>query len=242
MQKYMVVAVGLVLGLSACNTQSALTESNFGPSYPTLSMADVVPVVEAETEEEKAKQEKFLQNNMKRFKSRELASAYYVLQAKRAFNEEELDSASYFFGRAYLMDSTNNDIYWGYGMVYGREQKYDEALFLLYRALENDKENPRLLNDVATSHLSRFYVNTNPEDLMQSKKLLEQAAQLAPNEADTYYKLAINCYYLREYGNAWSYLHKSVRRDKEIADKAFITALLEKEQDPQGLYKPQQVQ
>lgn len=242
MQKFIVVAVSLTLGLSACNTQSAITESSYSPAYPTLSFADVVPVMEPETAEAKAKQEEFLKKNITRFKSREMAGEYYVLQARRAFNEEKLDSASYLFGRAYLMDSTNNDIYWGYGLVYGREQKYEEALFLLYRALEKDKENPRLLNDVATSHLSRFYVSTNPEDLMQSKKLLEQAVQLAPNEADAYYKLAINSYYLREYGNAWSYLHKSVSRNKEIADKAFIAALLEKEQDPQGLYTPQYVQ
>lgn len=242
MQKCMVVAVGLALGLSACNTQNAITESNYSPAYTTLSLADLVPVMETETAEVRAKQEEFLQKNITRFKSRALAGAYYVLQAKRAFNEDKLDSASYLFGQAYLMDSTNNDVYWGYGMVYGREQKYDEALFLLYRALEKDKENPRLLKDVATSHLSRFYVNTDPEDLMQSRKLLEQAAQLAPEEADTYYKLAINSYYLREYGNAWNYLHRSIRHDKDIADKAFIAALLEKEQDPQGLYKAQHVQ
>ncbi|MFD2999225.1 tetratricopeptide repeat protein [Pontibacter toksunensis] len=242
MRNYMVMAVGLMLGSSACNTQNAITESNLSPTHPRITMADVVPVIEPQTAEDKAKQEKLLQKQASRFKSRDLASKYYVLQAKRAFNEEKLDSASYLFGLAYQMDSTNSDIYWGYGMVYGREQKYDEALFLLYRALEKDTENPHLLNDVATSHLSRFYLNADPEDLLQSKKLLEQAVKLSPNEADTYYKLAINCYYLREYGNAWSYLHKSVRRNKEIADKAFITALLEKEQDPQGLYKPQQVQ
>lgn len=238
----MVMVVGLALGLSACNTQNAITESNYSPLHSTITMADVVPVMEPETAEAKANQEKFLQENVDRFKSRELAGEYYVLQAQRAFNEEKLDSASYLFGRAYLMDSTNNDIYWGYGMVYGREQKYDEALFLLYRALEKDRGNPRLLNDVATSHLSRFYVHADPDDLIQSRKLLEQAVQLSPDEASAYYKLAINCYYLREYGSAWSYLHKSIRRDKEIADKAFIAALLEKQQDPQGLYSPQHVQ
>lgn len=242
MRKYMVVAVGLVISLSACNTQNAITERNYSPAHTTLTMADVVPVMEPETTETKAKQAKFLKENTKRFKSRAMAGAYYVLQARRAFNEEKLDSASFLFGRAYLMDSTNNDIYWGYGLVYGREQKYDEALFLLYHALEQDKENPRLLNDIATSHLSRFYVNAAPGDLVQSKKLLEQAVQLSPDEADAYYKLAINCYYLREYGDAWNYLHQSVRRDKQIADKAFIAALLEKEQDPQGLYSAQHVQ
>jgi Tfp pilus assembly protein PilF len=241
MRRYLVPAVGLTLGLSACNTQNAITE-NQQPLKPVLTMADVVPVLQPETPEAKVKQEVFLQENAARFKSRELASAYYVLQAKRNLSEGKLDSASHLFGSAFLMDSTNSDIYWGYGMVYGQQQLYDEALFVLYHALGKDKNNPRLLNDIATSHLNRFYITSNPEDLLQSRKLLEQAVQLAPDEADAYYKLAINSYYLQEYGSAWEYLHKSIGRNNAIADKTFIAALLEKKQDPRGLYAPQHVQ
>ncbi|GAA4445455.1 hypothetical protein GCM10023188_48630 [Pontibacter saemangeumensis] len=239
MRRYMGMAVGLALGLSACNTQSALTEHQQLPPAPVLTLADVVPVTQPATPEAKANQEKFMQENITRFRSRALASAYYVLQAQRAFREEKLDSATHFFSRAYLMDSTNNDIFRGYGLVYGQQQRYDEALFVLYHALENDRDNPLLLNDIATSHLSRFYITSNPEDLLQSRKLLEKAAQLSPDEADVYYKLAINSYYLQEYGNAWSYLHKSLRRNRAVADKAFISALLEKQQDPQGEFTPE---
>lgn len=239
MLKFMGMAVGLALGLSACNTQNAITEHQQMPPEPVLTLADVVPVIQPTTPTAKAKQDEFLQENVTRFRSRELASAYYVLQAQRAFREEKLDSAAFFSGRAYLMDSTNNDIFRAYGMIYGQQQAYDKALFVLYYALANDKDNPLLLNDIATSHLSRFYVTSNPEDLLQSRKLLEKAAQLSPNEADVYYKLAINSYYLQEYAAAWDYLHKSLRRNKQIADRAFISALLQKQQDPQGEYTPQ---
>lgn len=233
------MAVSLIIGLSACNTQNAITENRQKPYMPELTLAQVVPVTQPATPEAKVRHAKFLEENITRFRSRELAGAYYVLQAQRAFAEEKTDSATYFFSRAYLMDSTNNDIFRGYGLVYGKQQKYDEALFVLYHALENDQNNPLLLNDVATSHLSRFYVTSNPEDLLQSRKLLEKAVQLSPNEADLYYKLAINSYYLQEYDSAWTYLHKSLRRNGDIADKAFISALLEKQRDPRGTYTPE---
>jgi len=239
MRNYLVMAVGLAVGLSACNTQEAVTESQQLPLKPQLALADVVPAMQPGTPEAKAAQEAFLQENVFRFRSREMAGAYYVLQAQRAFKEEKLDSAAFFFNSAYLMDSTNNNVYWGYGLVYGQQQQYDEALFILYHALEKDAQNPRLLNDIATSHLNRFYLTSNPEDLLQSRKLLEQAVQLSPEEADLYYKLAINSYYLREYEDAWDYLHKSMRRNQQIADKAFISALTEKQQDPQGQNAPQ---
>ncbi|MCJ8166265.1 hypothetical protein MKJ04_15565 [Pontibacter sp. E15-1] len=236
MRKCIVVAVGFLMSLSACKTPQTNSNTQQLPPTPALTMADVLPVTQPTTPEAKAAQEAFIQEHVDRFKSRALASAYYVLQGQRTFKEEKTDSATYFFSRAYLMDSTNNDVYWGYGLLYGQQQEYDKALFALYHALKSDPGNPRLLNDVATSHLSRFYVNSNPEDLLQSKKLLEQAVQQSPEEADLYYKLAISSYYLREYESAWGYLHKSQTYDASVGDEAFISALLEKHPDPAGKY------
>ncbi|GGG30403.1 hypothetical protein GCM10011323_37360 [Pontibacter amylolyticus] len=222
--------------MAACTSQNAITENRESPR-PELTMADVIPAKKTLTAAEKQRQKKALDTDAKRFKTRKAASAYYVLQAKRTFNEQKLDSASQFFGRAWLMDSTNNEVYWGYGLVYGQQKAYDKALFALYHALEKEQHNPRLITDLATSHLGRFYAESNPEDLVQSRKLLESAVRYSPDAADAYYKLAISYYYLQEYGKAWSYLHKSISKDKGIADAAFIAALLEKQQDPAGKYR-----
>lgn len=236
MQRWIIAAgIAVATGFSACSSQNAITENGQTPK-PEYTLADVIPVKNPATVQEKQQQKKFLEKNIKRFKSREAASAYYAMEAKRNFNEEKLDSASFLFGRAWLMDSTNNDVYWGYGMVYGQQKDFDKALFILYKALEKDQHNPRLLTDVATSHLGRFYKESTPEDLLQSKKLLEKAIRYSPERADVYYKLAINSYYLQEYDRAWEYLHKSLSKDKSLADAGFITALLEKQQDPAGKY------
>ena len=230
------MAVGIIAGLSACNFQNAITENKQAPRS-TLTMADVIPVKKPVTLQERQQRQRFLVNNTKRFKSRKTASAFYAMEAKRNFNEEKLDSAAHLFGRAWIMDSTNNDVYWGFGLVYGQQNHYEKALFVLYKALENDRQNPRLLTDVATSHLGRFYAESNPEDLLQSKKLLEKAVKYSPDKADAYYKLAISSYYLQEYRQAWEYLHKSLSKDKSLADASFIAALLEKQQDPSGKYQ-----
>ncbi|MCC9137432.1 tetratricopeptide repeat protein [Pontibacter silvestris] len=236
MHKWIVAAGIIAISLSACNTQNVAMENQTSPERTTLTMADVIPVKAPSTLEAREQQENFLEENENRFKSRQLAAAYYVAQAKRTFNEENLDSASYLFGRAWLMDSTNNDIYWGYGLVYGQQKEYDKALFILYRALESDKENSRLLTDIATSHLGRFYELSDLEDLLQSKKLLEEAVKVEPDNAEASYKLAVNCYYLREFQQARAYLHQSIQQDKNVADETFISALLEKQNDPEGLY------
>lgn len=235
--RYWIVAIGLLTaGLSACNTPSAITENQQATLQPALTMADVIPVKKPRTAAQRASQQKFLKNSTKRFKSRKLAGKYYVLQARRTFNEQKLDSASYLFGRAWLLDSTNNDILWGYGKVYGSRKQHDKALFILYRALEKDRKNPQLLTDVATSHLNSFYATSNPYDLLQSKKLLQEAIKLNPKQPGVYYKMAINSYYLKEYEQAWKYLHLSMGSKKAKADKTFVTALLEKQKDPKGVY------
>ena len=231
-----IVAVGIVAGLSACNSQSAITENKQAPR-PTLTMADVIPIKNPVTLQEKQQRQRFLVNNTKRFKSRKTASAFYTMEAKRTFNEAKLDSAAYLFGRAWLLDSTNNDVYWGFGRVYGQQKQYEKALFVLYKALENDRHNPQLLTDVATSHLGRFYAHSNPADLLQSKKLLEKAVKYSPDKADAYYKLAISSYYLQEYRLAWEYLHNSLSKDKKLADASFIAALLDKQPDLAGKYQ-----
>ncbi len=205
-------------------------------------MADVVPVMRPATPRVRQQQQKFVKENLKRFSSGKAAGAHYVTEAKRNFNDEKPDSAAYLFGRAWLLDSTNNDIFWGYGLVYGQQKQFDKSLFILYKAHKADKENPRLLTDIATSHLGRFYEASSPDDLLKSRKLLEEAIKLAPDEEDAYYKLAISCYYLQDYPKAWEYLHKSLRQDKAIADKKFISALLAKHRDPEGIYHHRNIQ
>lgn len=234
-----IVALGLLAaGTSACNTLSAITKTKKEETVQVsaLSMADVVPVKKPKTAAQKSAQQKFIKSSTKRFKSKTVASKYYVWQAQRNFNQHKLDSATYLFGRAWLLDSTNNDILWGFGKIYGEQKAHDKALFILYRALDKDKNNPQLLTDIATSHMNRFYTTSNPEDLVQSKKLLQQAVKLAPKQPATYYKLAINSYYLKEYDLAWKYLHLSTASKKAKADKNFVLALLDKQKDPKGVY------
>lgn len=235
MRNWIWVAALSIVGLSACHTQSAVQEQQ-ELQRPNLSLKDVVPPMKAGPKV-KAQQEKFRRESAEKFKSRQLGSQYYVLQAQRTFNEDKLDSASLFFNRAWLLDSTNNDVYWGYGLLYGRQDAHDKALYTLYHALSHDNENPRLLTDVATAHLASYYSHKHPNDLHQSRKLLLQALKLKPQDpSDTYYKLALNSYYLGEYAEAWDYLHLSVRQDGTKENEKFIAALLQKVPDPQGVY------
>ncbi|QCR21873.1 hypothetical protein [Pontibacter sp. SGAir0037] len=246
MIKKLLVASMAIAGFSACNTQNAITEHTAqaaaNTDKPALSLQDIIPAQQATTPEEKQKQQEFVTRHLDRFKSRRMAGAFYVAEAQRTFNEGKTDSTDILLNRAWLMDSTNHDIFWVYGLTYGQQKEYDKAIYALYYALEFDKENPRLLTDIATSYLGRFYEESNLDDLHQSRKLLEEAARLDKDNPSIFYKLAVNSYYLKEYSKAWEYLHQSIKQDKKQEDKTFISALLEKQQDPEGIYSRQNVQ
>lgn len=231
-----IIGASMLLSITACTTQQ-ITQDNTHPELPALTLKELIPVTKPATAKARALEASRIKKDLTRFKDQPSAAAYYVTQAKRTFNENKIDSATYLFGKAWQLDSLNTDVYWGFGLVYGKQKKFDKALFILYHALEKDAANPHLLKAIATSHLGRYYKQKDVSDLVESKKLLEKAQQLKPDEADTYYKLAINNYYLSNYRDAWKYLHQSIKQDKKMADKVFISALLEKQKDPMHIYR-----
>ena len=57
--------------------------------------------------------------SQEQFKDDKTAASDYLI--KLGFNymyKRDLKTAMYRFNQAYLLDSTNSDIYWGYGAIY----------------------------------------------------------------------------------------------------------------------------
>jgi hypothetical protein len=68
----------------------------------------------------------FIQNTLTEFTSKRLASEHLIdLGFKYIYHD--VKTAMYRFNQAYLLDSTNSDIYWGYGGVYMILQDYPRA-------------------------------------------------------------------------------------------------------------------
>lgn len=59
----------------------------------------------------------------------------------------------YRFNQAFLLDSTNSDIYWGYGAVYFMLNRLDLAREQYKTGLNMDPENTRILTDYGTSYM-----------------------------------------------------------------------------------------
>src|SRR5450755_4710846 len=98
----------------------------------------------------------FIQNTLTEFTSKRLASEHLIdLGFKYIYHD--VKTAMYRFNQAYLLDSANSDIYWGYGGVYMALGDFAKARGQYTAGLTADPKNTHLLTDYGTYFLVQYY-------------------------------------------------------------------------------------
>ena len=123
----------------------------------------------------------------------------------------DIKTAMYRFNQAYLLDSTNADIYWGYGGVYMTLGEYVKAEKQYLEGLAINPKNTHLLTDYGTYFMAQYY-GLQPIDEKGALIYLDSAItymtksyQLDPTDQNTTFKLSI-CYWNKsDCDNAWKY-------------------------------------
>jgi len=138
------------------------------------------------------------------------ASAHLV-QIGFNYLYRDIKTAMYRFNQAYLLDSTNTDIYWGYGGVYMILGEYEKAKQQYLEGLFINPKNTHLLTDYATYLMTQFYA-LQPIDKKGALTNLDSAIifmtksyQIDPTDQNTTFKLSI-CYWNNgDCINAWKF-------------------------------------
>lgn len=123
----------------------------------------------------------------------------------------DMKTAMYRFNQAYLLDSSNTDIYWGYGGVYMTLGAYDQARVQYEEGLSNNPDNTHLLTDLATYFMTQYQA-LYPLDIKIALSKLDTAVTLLtrsferdPKDQNTTFKLSA-CYLMKgDCDNAWKY-------------------------------------
>ncbi len=123
----------------------------------------------------------------------------------------DLKTAMYRFNQAYLLDSLNTDIYWGYGAIYMVLGEYEKAKEQYGEGLKQNPRNSRLLTDLATYFMAQYY-GLEPLDkkmanvhLDSAISYLHQSYAIDQENQNTVYKLSI-CYWNKnDCDNAWKF-------------------------------------
>lgn len=140
----------------------------------------------------------------------------------KGFNEMytgSLKTAMYRFNQAFLLDSSNTNIYWGYGAIYMNLGEFELAKKQYEEGLNIDSTNDNLLTDFATYYMEQYLViiempendyikNPKEQAMLYSDTaiaLLITSYNINPKNQSTVYKLSCYYWYRSDCDNAWKY-------------------------------------
>lgn len=144
------------------------------------------------------------------FSTRREASNHLIGLGFNYYYRDDLKTAMYRFNQAYLLDTTNTDIFWGYGAIYMRFGYLGLAAAQYQEGLKVDSTNTHLWTDYATMYLAQYYRLERKESLDTATMYFERSYNLDAKDVNTVYKLSI-CYWNKnDCKNAWKYYDECV--------------------------------
>jgi tetratricopeptide (TPR) repeat protein len=159
----------------------------------------------------------FIQSTLPQFANKRLASEHLVeLGFKYLYHD--VKTAMYRFNQAYLLDSTNSDIYWGFGAVYMVVEDYPKAKAQYEEGLSQDPMNTRMMTDYGTY----FMIQGMPDSAIQ---YMTRSYKLDSTNQNTSFKLSACYYYKGDCKNAVYFYEKCKSLGGQPLSKEFTDAL-----------------
>jgi len=184
------------------------------------------------TEGQKASDKEFIETTLKQYTTNRKASNHLIeLGFKYLYND--VKTAMYRFNQAYLLDSTNTDIYWGYAGVYMTLGNIENAEKQYLKGLSINPENTHLLTDYGTYFMAQYY----GLQLLNEKKALPNLGAainyliksylLDDKDQNTTFKLSVCYYQKKDCKNAWKYYNECKISGGQPITEDFTKALIE---------------
>src|SRR5688572_5950305 len=159
------------------------------------------------------------------FKTRREASNHLIQLGFNYYYRDDLKTAMFRFNQAYLLDTTNTDIFWGYGAIYMRFGYLGLAADQYETGLKIDSTNTHLWTDYATIFLGQYYRLETEESLDKAIQYFEKSYKLNPKDVNTVYKLSISYWNKNDCKNAWKYYDEAVALGEKPITEAYTSDL-----------------
>lgn len=241
------VGFWVVLSLpGVLNAQAQFVSSSQAVAEPThekrilsLSERKILPLFgEMRKSSDQIKEEiSFLNDCDANFASRSEASQFFAARGWEYLQEGQLDTASYRFNLAHLLNEKNVEAYWGLGVVCFQQEDFGNAYRMLKKGVEVEPQNVPLMVDLSSISIKLYEDTEDSVKLDDVHRLLTQAASLDPTYAQTFFNLAIAEYYRGEYSEAWENIHKGRALNFSMVNLQFVEQLSDKAPDPKGFFK-----
>jgi len=176
--------------------------------------------------------EKLLKKALEIDATHQKASAHFIRLGWNYFSKGDLKTAMCRFNQAFLADTSNTDIYWGYGAIYLTLGDNERAKKMYVEGLGLNPKNTNILTDFGTYFMTEYFDNKSLEE-NQKQSMLDSAVfymtksfELDSKNINTSFKLSTCYYYKNDCANAWKFydVYKTLNGDAP-GDKYYFADL-----------------
>lgn len=134
--------------------------------------------------DEQVSDKAFIDRAIKEHSTAEKASSKMVEKGYHSL-ESDPRTAMYNFNQAYLLDSSNANIYWGYGKLYTHFKQFKLAKMYYEQGLKLDSKNTMLLNGLAENYHSDYEINGIDSNMTNCIAILQSSFRVNPSKSQT---------------------------------------------------------
>lgn len=164
--------------------------------------------------------EQFLKYIDDKYESRNVAAGQLVKRGWEYFYRGQLDTSMMRFNQAWLLDSLNSDVYWGFANILGSRKDFKASLYFFNRSLKLNSGNAKVWYDQSISYGNLFVSSNNKPYLDSSIYVLKKSISLDPHNAQAYSQLtAAYCYFIQK-DSAKKYLKVTDQIDPTAVNEA----------------------
>jgi tetratricopeptide (TPR) repeat protein len=150
--------------------------------------------------------------------SRKQSTEHFIQRGWQYLYAKKLDTAMMRFNQAWLLDSLNADVYWGFGNILGMQGKFKESLPFFERSVKLNPANAKSLQDMSTSYGNVFFQTKDIRYLNLTINALKEAVKLDPKNPMLYGQLTACYTYFTQQDSAKKYLKLTDKLDPEAVN------------------------
>ncbi|MGS0748310.1 tetratricopeptide repeat protein [Halpernia sp. GG3] len=180
------------------------------------------------TQEQKEADEELIKTYLAQEGSHRRASELLVNLGFKYLYKNDLKTAMYRFNQAWLLDPTNEDVFWGFGGIYFSFGDFENALKQYDEGLKLNPKSSKILTDKATIYMTGNLTNNRDKDSNLALKLFNQSYNLDPKNQNTLFKMSACYFFKNDCKNALRYYNECQKLGGEPITSEYKKALASK--------------
>jgi len=153
--------------------------------------------------------ERFIENVIKQFGSREVAAKKHIDFAWQYFHEGDLETAMKRFNQSWLLNPNDPEVFFGFGCILDAERQPEKAIEMHGKAIEINPEYAGAYHNRALDYVSiGDFENAIPD--------FSKVMEIEPNNGQIYNDRAVAYYRLKQYNKSWEDVQKAKELGYEV--------------------------